>query len=149
MSNSIRDNKAIVSQHKTIRKPKKSGATRIVIAVAFIAIFLLAALKNPSESEIKAEIKTMMTDKINEKLRQEVTNKDNSTGEQIGSVLAMLFAPTIIDKWIQINVSDYIFFSTFDTNVTVDEEIRTIASGVIVFGIIVPLKTDIKTEFIK
>lgn len=61
-----------------------------------IALLFFAALKNPSKTEAKAEIKTIIMEKVTEKLRQEVTNEDNDAWKQMGSGLAMLFAPAII-----------------------------------------------------
>lgn len=128
-------------------KRRKSSTTKIIAVVVFIAVFFLAALKNPSDAEAKAEIKTLFTEKVNEKMRQQIADEENSAGKQIGSMLAMLVAPTFIDKWIQVDVSDYIFFSTFDANISINEEKKSIASGAIVFGKVIPLKSDIKKEY--
>ena len=140
------ENKHQSTHHKSPKR-KKSSATKIIAVAVLIAVFFLAALKNPSEIEAKTEIKTLFTEKVNEKMRQQVTDEENSAGKQIGSMLAMLVAPTLIDKWIQIDISNYIFFSTVDANIKIHDEKKTIASGVIVFGKVIPLKSDIKKEY--
>lgn len=138
----------VVTEYVYIDQPKsrKRGFGWLIFGIVIIALLFLAALKNPSKTEAKAEIKTMIMEKVTEKMRQEVTNEDNDAWKQIGSGLAMLFAPTIIDNMVQTEISDYIFFSTFDASVTVDEEKRTLAAGVILFGKVIPLKSDIKKD---
>lgn len=64
----------------------------------------------------------MMMEIVTEKMRQEVTNEDNDAWSKIGSGLAMLFAPAFIENMVQTDISDYIFFSTFDASITVEEE---------------------------
>lgn len=127
-------------------KNRKHGFGWLIFGAIIIALFFLAALKNPSKTEAKSEIKTMIMEKVTEKMRQEVTNEENDGWKQIGSGLAMLFTPTIIDNMVQTDISDYVFFSTFDASVTVDEEKRTLVAGIILFGKVIPLKSDIKKE---
>lgn len=126
----------------------KVGAGKLIFGLIIFAILFLAALKNPSKTDAKAEIKTVIMEKVSEKMRQEETKEENEAWRQIGSGLAMLFAPTIIDNMAQTKVSDYIFFSTFDASLTVYEEKRTLLAGVIVFGKVIPLKSDIKKDFL-
>lgn len=136
------------TEYVYIEQPKchKRGGGWLIFGGIIIALLCLAALKNPSKTEAKAEIKTMIMEKVTEKMRQEVAKEDNDAWTQIGSGLAMLFAPTIIDSMVQTDISDYIFFSTFDASVTVDEEKRTLAAGIILFGKVIPLRSDIKKE---
>ncbi len=125
---------------------KKVGTGKLIFGLVIIAVLFLAALKNPSRTEAKAEIKAMIMEKVSEKMRQEVTQEDDNAWQQIGSGLAMLFAPAIIDNMVQTEISDYVFLSTFDANVTINEEKRTLLAGVIVFGKVIPLKSDIKKD---
>lgn len=133
-----------VEYHKnSASKTKRYGSGRLILALSVIALLFMAALKNPSKTEAKAEIKTLLMEKVTEKMRQEVTNADNDAMKQIGFGLTMLIAPTMIDNMVQTEISDYIFFSTFDASVTVGEETKTLIEGVIVFGKAIPLKSDI------
>ncbi len=128
---------------------KESGVTKIIICLVLIALFGLAAIKNPTKTEAKAEVKTMIMDKFNERMRQEASNDENTTGQQIGSTLALLFGNKLFDSWVQIDVSNYIFFSTFNSHITQDDESKIIAAGVIVFGNAIPLKTDLAKEMLE
>lgn len=138
----------VASGYDYIEQPKsrKRGWFWMVSGVALVVVLFLAALKNPSKAEAKAELKSMIMDVVTAEMRQEVTNEDNDVWKQICSGLAMLFAPTIIDNMVQTEISDYIFFSTFDARVAVDEEMRTLVSGIILFGKVIPLKSDIKQD---
>lgn len=118
---------------------QKAGKGKIIFWIVVIAILFLAALKNPSENEAKAEINTMLLEKLKENLREEVTNDDNNPLTQLGSGLAMLFAPTIIDNVVQTDVTDYIIFSTFSAKISFNEEEKELGSGIILFGKVIPL----------
>ena len=118
----------------------------MIFGIIIIAFFFLAALKNPSKTEAKAEIQAMIIETFSEKMSQNVSNEDNDAWEKVKSGLAMLFAPTIIDNIVQTDISDYIFFSTFDASVTIEEDKRTLAAGIILFGKVIPLESDIKKD---
>lgn len=137
---------ATVSAYTEHPKSREHRFGWLIFIGIIIALFFLAALKNPSKTEAKAEIKTMIMEKVTEKMRQEVTNEDNDALTQISSGLAMLFAPTFIDNMVQTEISDYIFFSTFDASITLDEEKRTLAAGIILFGKVIPMTSDLKKE---
>lgn len=132
-------------------RPQKRGIGKIIIAIAVIAILFLAALKNPSKTDAKAEVNGMITEKVMEKIQGEMTNIDDeeSIGSTLGSALASLFIPSVIDKIVNIEVSDYIFFTTYDANISIMQEKKTIVSGVILFGKVIPLHTDIDTDALK
>lgn len=127
-------------------KSRKRGYGWLIFGGIIIALLFMAALKNPSKTEAKAELKTMMMEIVTEKMRQEVTNEDNDAWSKIGSGLAMLFAPAFIDNMVQTDISDYIFFSTFDASITVEEEKKTLAAGIILFGKVIPLRSDLKKD---
>lgn len=136
------------SEDVYIRQPKsrKRGSGRLIFGIIIIVLFFLAALKNPSKTEAKEEIKTMIMEKIAQTMSQDTTNEDNDAWDKIGSGLAMLFTTTIIDNMVQTDISNYIFFSTFDASVTTKEDKRTLAAGIILFGKVIPLKSDIKKD---
>lgn len=121
---------------------------KFIFGSIIIATLFLAALKNPSRTEAKDEIQTMIVDGIMDKMRKEITDESDNVWEQIGSGISMFFASTIIDNMVETEVSDYVFFSTFDTSVTVDEKKRTLVGGIIVFGKVIPLKSGIKEDFL-
>lgn len=136
------------SEYVYIKQPKsrKRSSGCLIFGIIIIAFFFLAALKNPSKTEAKAEIQAMIIETFSEKMSQNVSNEDNDAWEKVKSGLAMLFAPTIIDNIVQTDISDYIFFSTFDASVTIEEDKRTLAAGIILFGKVIPLESDIKKD---
>lgn len=130
-------------------KPRKkhSGCVNFIILLA--ALFIVSAIKNPSERESKEMVKSFIVEKVNNKLRGEMTNEDNDGAKQFGALLGMAFASNIIDYVSEINVTDYIIFTSFDCTTKVDDSERTIVSGIIFLGKIIPLKSDIKSENLK
>ena len=125
---------------------KKTGKSKMIICVIIIAVLFLAALKNPSKSEAKVELKSLITEKFNEKMRDNITDEDQDALSQIGSGLAMLLAPTLIDKMVETNISNYLFFSTFSAKITFEKNTKTIVSGIILFGNFIPLNSDLKNK---
>lgn len=105
---------------------KKTGKSKMIICVIIIAVLFLAALKNPSKSEAKVELKSLITEKFNEKMRDNITDEDQDAMSQIGSGIAMLLAPTLIDKMVETDISNYLFFSTFSAKITFEENTKTI-----------------------
>lgn len=109
-----------------------------IIAVALV----LAAIKNPSESEARECVKLQVIEYINDKVRDTLFNDELSGSEQLGVALAGLFAPSLIDYVLKIDVSDCIFFSTFNAKIKMKDDTKLLASGVIIYGKIILLKSD-------
>lgn len=136
-------------------RPKKRKFGIVTIIIFTISIILLAALTNPSNTNAKTEIISLIKDKFIEKMREDVNNDDNSASKQFGASLMMtlfnldLLNLRAIDFYVNTDVSNYIFFSTFNTQVTIKEENKTLVSGVIIFGKVIPLKSDFKKEFLE
>ena len=124
---------------------QKKGKSKLIVCIIIIAVLFLAALKNPSKSEAKDEIKDFLIEKFDEEMRNNILNdEEENTWEKIGSGIAMLFAPAIFDYVIDTDISNFIFFSTFSASVTYDEETKTVVSGIILFGNIIPLNSDFR-----
>ncbi len=126
--------------------PHKKRRRHLIPFILIVALFVASAIKNPSENEGKELVKGVIVEKVNNKLRSEMTNEDNNGFKQFGAFLGMTFASNIIDYVCEIQVNDYIVFSTFDCTTNIDGERKTIVSGVIFFGKLIPLKTDISKE---
>jgi hypothetical protein len=124
-------------------KKKKSGFTKHIILGVIALIVVIAAIKNPSVSESKDLVmEAIITRKINEEFRKGVDNEKNSRLEKSLIALASLIAPAILDKYISIDVTDYVLFSSFKVNLNEDEEIKEAASGIILFGNVIPLSSN-------
>lgn len=82
-------------------------------------------------------------------MHRNLMDDEASSTAQFESEFLMLLGSIVIDKLVDTEVSDYIIFSKFATTVTLERETKTIASGIIIFGKVIPLKTDIGKEFVE
>ena len=117
-----------------------------IITFIIIAFFVVAAIKNPSASETKTLIKDTLIEKINERMGAEIRNGDNDGATQFGAFLGMTLAPYLLDYFTNIHVNNYVIFSTFDCTAKFGEEMQSIVSGIVVFGKVVPLKSDLNKD---
>lgn len=123
------------------KTPRKNRTGVLVFILILLAVFVVAAVKNPSEAEGKKMVKDYIVEKVNYVLKSEMNNEENDGFNQFGAFLGMTFAPQIVDLVSDIKVKDYILFSTFDCTTELEVTDKTIVSGVIVFGKIIPMKT--------
>lgn len=121
----------------------RHGFTKLIFLGIVAIILAIAAIKNPSVTESKQLIKDVAITKINEKLRTDIFDENKSDSQQFGSMLGMLLAPTFIDKFATITVNDYILFSTFKATIELKDEQNNLASGIILFGNVIPISSDI------
>lgn len=127
-------------------KPHKKRIGCLIPFFLLVVLFVVSAIKNPSEKEGKEMVKEFIVEKVNNKLRTEMTDEDNNGLTQLGAFLGMTFASNLIDYVCDIQVNDYIVFSTFDCTIDIDDESESIVSGVIFLGKLIPLETDLKQE---
>lgn len=121
-------------------KSKKTVIGKLILTLIFISVFLLAAIKNPNKTEAKAEIMTMLMEQINETIKE----SSGSQSSKFGAYLTMAFmGNTLAEAFLNTEISDYIFFSTYDVKTNVHEEEKIIVSGIIIFGKILPLHSDL------
>jgi|GEM_PF-2054812 len=132
--------------HTSGCRPRKSGSKKLIIWLAIIAIFVVAALKNPSKQEVKDELNTFLVERLNEAIVDNMDDESNSIGRQALSGLTMLLGPSILDKLIQTDVTDYVFFSTFDAHLIIGDDQPSVVSGVVIFGKIIPFKSELKDK---
>lgn len=117
---------------------------KLIFFIIVIGILVLAAVKNPTEEEAKQRVKTEMTELINDKVESNVDTEAGMSLKQIGASIVKHIAPALVDKMIDVDVNNYIVFTTFNASSSFNDSKVSIASGIIVFGKIIPLKTDIK-----
>lgn len=117
-----------------------------ILTFIIIAILVVAAMKNPSASETKTLIKDTLIEKINERMGAEIMNGDNDGATQFGAFLGMTLAPYLLDYFTNIHVNNYVIFSTFDCTAKIGEEMKSIVSGIVVFGKAIPLKSDLNKD---
>ena len=123
---------------------KRRGIGKYIFLLIVLALVFLAALKNPSRAEAKEEVNSLILEKLDAYVDRQVAETDNSLVE-FGSSLAKLLAPTLVDNIVQTEVTNYFLFSTFESHLSVKMvEDKKIVSGVIVFGQVIPLDSDLK-----
>lgn len=133
-------------EHADLSDPRKHGFRWLIFSFIVIAIIVVAAVKNPSATETKALIKDALVETFNEKIEAKMMSDEDNGAKQLGAFLGMALAPHVLDYFTTIDVNDYVVFSTFDCRTKDEEESRTIVSGVVVFGKVIPLKSDLNTE---
>lgn len=121
-----------------------SKTNKIIAFGAVAVVAILAAIKNPSSTEssqmVKDKISALATDKMIDKIGAEDSEKSGA----FASTMARMFAPTVIDKLLDVEVNDYVVFSTFKATASFGEESKNVASGLILFGNIIPLSSGLK-----
>lgn len=122
------------------------GVGKIVFTILIVGLILLAALKNPSKAETKALVKAELVERINKEMGEVIANDKNSGLKQFGAMLGMTFSDKIVDKFTTIEVSDYVIFSTFDCTTVAFDEPKTVVGGVVLFGKLIPLRSDLDEE---
>lgn len=125
-------------------KKKKFRIRLILIAVIFFFL-LFAGIKNPSESESKDLIKHHIIEFINDLARKEESQNPESNEDAIitNRFLRNTLLPGLIDTMVTIHTSDYIFFSSFEATVEANDKKKNLMSGIILFGKVLPLSSDI------
>lgn len=130
-------------------KPRKRRKGYLVFFIIFISLLVVAAIKNPSENDSREMVKSFIVDKAKNNLRNEVTDDDNDGFEQLGVLIGMTFASSLIDFACETKVNDYIIFTTFNVTADYHDDEINIVSGFIFFGKIIPLKTDLDAEAVR
>lgn len=123
---------------------KRNVLLWLVGLMIFLAIFIISAIKNPSEKDGKEMVNQFIVERINDKLRTDIdANKDDGF-TVIGGYIGMALIPKIVDYIIDTKVSDYVVLSTFKCTAETNDEPRNMLSGIIVFGKVIPLDSDLK-----
>ncbi len=118
---------------------------KLITLVVVAAILILAAVKNPGEKEARELIKTEVVEQLNTKATDKAAECDyTGIAKQITGMVVNMFAPTLVDKCLDIEVENCVIFTKFNVTTTIKADKTSIASGVIVFGKIIPLKINLK-----
>lgn len=118
----------------------KKGRSRVIVVFVLIGIFIVAALRNPSEDQATLMIQDKMKDIIEEKMAENLNEEKDGT-KAIGTFFGKMLLPALINI-MPIDVTDYILFSTFDVKVPIEGENKSVVQGIILFGKVIPLKTS-------
>lgn len=102
----------------------KKGCLSIIVLVLIVAV--AAFVTNPSEAEIKAQVKQQLTEKV----EQQISAKDSGALGSFGSKLGSSIFNGAFDYMADVKVDNKYLYSTFDCTVAGQE----LAKGVVVFG---------------
>lgn len=112
---------------------KKDPYRRVIITLIFIGLFVIAAIKNPNKMMARELVKDKIVTIVEENIADKMSKtKDGYDGFSL--FVGKLFVPALIDNHVKIDISDYIFFSTYNAELYEGNEKKTISSGVIFFG---------------
>ncbi len=126
---------------------KRSSNGLLIFLIIIAALFVVAAIKNPSASEGRKMVKDFIAEKADDELRSTMTDDSSSGLAVLGSLIGLNMMSTIIDTFIDIQVDDCIVFSTFNCTIRDKEDLgKSIVSGVILFGKIIPLNSDMESD---
>lgn len=117
-----------------------------IIFITIIAILILAVAKNPTKEESKILVKSMIIEKIDNVLRENMLDKESKGLDALGAFFGIAFSHSIYDFLVNTEVNDYFLFSTFSAAIPVDNQPKILASGIILFGKAFPLKSDLKNK---
>lgn len=131
--------------------PNKSTRKRfgfiMIVSMSIFIFFLLAVIKNPSKTDSYVQVRSYLVEEINDKVSYQIKSDETGSSSFFNCFERFLIknlAPNLIDSMFEIRTSDYILFSTFDVKMENNGENVSVVSGVIVFGKILPLSTDIE-----
>lgn len=140
MNNTDMETSMGASAPKSARPRRKWWKVALLVVLA--AVVLLAVRKNPSEREAKALVKESLVEVVENKLRQEMDSDRYGLLGQMGAALGLIVAPELVDNFVDVKVTDFLLFSTFDASVSLAGQTRN-GGGLIVFGRLIPLYSDI------
>ena len=134
-----------------VRNNHSRSKSLIITIFILTIVFAVAAIKNPSQTESRNQIKLFLVERLNAyEAKKTLEDADSDNSEKVfGRFIMSAFASTLIDTMVQIKTSDYLFFSSFEAKLKNEGEHKKIVSGVIVFGKILPLSTDFDADKLK
>ena len=125
------------------RKRKGRFGCFSICFLMLIAVLVVAAIKNPSETESRELIQKQIVEKVNENVRKTISDEDKDAGTQIGAALVGLFMPKLLDYAMNVDINDYVIFSTFTITPNIPEAEGKYMKGIIVFGKVIGTSTNI------
>lgn len=128
---------------------RKSGRKGIVWLCAFIlivALLTVAAVKNPTDTEAKEMANKFIVEKVDKFFVDKMNDEDAGGFQQLAAFFGLSFSSKLVNSFVETKVNNYVVMSTFDSEVEMDNSKKTIMSGVIVFGKLIPLSTDLDLD---
>lgn len=121
--------------------------SKLIIIGAIILFIIIAAIKNPSSTDAKQLIKDYTIDKINKNVISKIDEEDKADdAAMFGQMLGSILVSKLIDNFISYDVTDFVIFSTFSVTSNFENNSKDLVSGIILFGNVIPLSSDIKAS---
>ena len=121
--------------------PKRVKIRSVIYFI--ILILFIAALKNPSQSECEKQIKLFLVESVKDIYENMSESESDDSCKGFERLLISALAPSFIDAIAHIQTTDYILFSTFKATAEKSGRPINLVSGIMLFGKIIPLSTDI------
>ncbi|MDE7368961.1 MAG: hypothetical protein K2N08_04195 [Muribaculaceae bacterium] len=127
-----------------VERPRRPFPKSIIFIVLAI-IIAVAVIRNPSESESRKLINSFLVEKVKDYINVYLLSNPQLDFLQrsLGSLFVNEMAPKMIEAGTQTNVWNFYLFSAFKVEMDPAQEKKNLVSGIIFFGKIIPLSTDI------
>ena len=117
----------------------------IFILILILGLLVGAAVTNPTESESKEIVKsTVLT--YAEKYVENQIEKSGIPLAGVGLSIGKKFAPKLWDKAVTTETEDYFIFTYFKSDINYMGINKNLLSGIIVFGQLIPLDSELKDD---
>lgn len=111
-----------------------------------VVILAVAAITNPSKYRTEVLVQEAIAEKVTEKIDEKLDSDEDNDFKHMGSMLDEDFIVTIVDRLTRTEVTNFFFFSTFDCTAKLGGDKKTVAAGVVIFGKVIPLRTELTED---
>lgn len=125
------------------RRKRKSGIGWFIFLILLIGLLAAAAITNPTETESKKIVKNTVLTYAEDYVVEKMVDYDGPLTEMALS-LGKRLAPKVWDKAVETEVENYIIFTKFKANIGFQGYRKNLLSGIILFGQLIPLDSDLK-----
>lgn len=109
---------------------------KVYIVLTCIIVFLgiIAVINNPSKQECKRMVQQELIQKFIDNIPSEELEYDSAEGLIAITLLKSSYGEALCDALINVNVTNYIFFSTFEAGFIKSDDIDKKITGTVIFG---------------
>lgn len=128
------------------RRPRRGIGCGAWCLIIIVALLVIAAATNPSQNEARKMIKEQTLEYVDQAIKLKMQQSAENDGfAAIASMVGMAIAPQLFDYAVDTKVNNFLFFSTFDMAVNIEAigVNQKVISGIIVFGQMIPLESDL------
>lgn len=115
----------------------------LVSIVILAAVVVLAAMKNPSEQQSKEMVRSFLSDKVTGVINKNMADEKSDGVKLVANFLASKLTPGLMDSMVDVETDDYVVMTRFDARVEKAGIDKSVMSGIIIFGKLIPLSSDL------